>query len=65
MKELDLVLSGWLERHYATASSAERNCFDRFLDLPDPELAAYLLGREIPTDPGFAALVAQLAGHRH
>ena len=65
MKELDLALTGWLERRYEAASAAERLCFERFLDLPDPELAAYLLGREIPQDPGFAALVGQLSGHRH
>lgn len=65
MKELDLVLAGWLDSHYPTASSAERACFERFLDLPDPVLAAYLWRREIPQDPAFAALVAQLATHRH
>jgi hypothetical protein len=30
------------------------------LDLPDPELAAYLLRGELPTDPDLAALVAAI-----
>jgi antitoxin CptB len=61
MKELDLVLQGWLDRRYPHASGAERALFARFLELPDLQLAGYLLGHEIPDDPALAALVAELA----
>ena len=61
MKELDLVLERWLERHYATASEAERQAFAEFLELPDPELARYLLGGERPEQPAFASIWTQLA----
>ena len=64
MKELDLILQGWLEHRYPLASTAERTVFARILELPDPQLAGYLLGHEIPTDPALAALVAQLASGR-
>ena len=64
VKELDLMLIRWLERYYPQASPAERTNFERFLDLPDPEMAAYLLKDERPADPAFAALVAQLATAR-
>ncbi|MBS0388653.1 MAG: succinate dehydrogenase assembly factor 2 [Proteobacteria bacterium] len=64
VKELDLMLIRWLERYYPGASVAERAHFVRFLDLPDPEMAAYLLKDERPADPAFAALVAQLATAR-
>lgn len=60
MKELDLLLAGWLQRRWAGASPAERACFEAFLDLPDPQIARYLLGREAPADPATASLVAQL-----
>ena len=60
-RELDLMLSRWLERCYAQASDDERAHFERFLDLPDPEMAAYLLRHEKPADPAFATLVSQLA----
>ncbi|MGD9597303.1 MAG: succinate dehydrogenase assembly factor 2 [Steroidobacteraceae bacterium] len=56
MKELDLLLGRYLERDYAAASSRERSVFARFLELPDPELAAYLLGGVAPADPEFARL---------
>jgi succinate dehydrogenase flavin-adding protein (antitoxin of CptAB toxin-antitoxin module) len=64
VKELDLILGQWLERRYQQASADERALFARFLELPDPELAGYLLQNAKPADPGFAALVAQLAARR-
>jgi antitoxin CptB len=63
-KELDLMLSRWLERCYAHATDDEKAQFARFLDLPDPEMVAYLLQHEKPTDPAFATLVSQLAATR-
>ena len=60
MKELDLILTAWLERRYPTASSEERARFARFLELPDPEIAGYLLGAGAAPDPLMAALVAQM-----
>ena len=61
MKELDLILQGWLERRYPLATMAERTLFAQLLELPDPQIAGYLLGNDIPPDSGLAALVAQLA----
>ncbi len=60
MKELDLLLAGWLQRRWATASGAERARFESCLELPDPQIARDLLGRETPSDPATAALVAEL-----
>ncbi|MCC7462572.1 MAG: succinate dehydrogenase assembly factor 2 [Gammaproteobacteria bacterium] len=62
MKELDLLLERWLAQHYPAAGPAERQAFAEFLELPDPELARYLLGGERPTQPAFAAIWAQLTG---
>ncbi len=45
MKELDVVMSGYLEHHYPTASAADQRLFRALLELPDPELYALLLGR--------------------
>jgi antitoxin CptB len=65
MKELDLILQAWLAEGYERATPAERRLFAEFLELPDPELARYLLGADTPTDPEIAALVARLATARH
>ena len=64
MKELDLILQNWLERGYPRANPTERTLFARFLELPDPEIAGYLLGNAIPADPAMATLVTQLAPDR-
>ena len=64
MKELDLLLQGWLEQRYPGATAAERARFEAFLALPDPEIAGLLLAGT-PADPAFAVLVDQLVHPRH
>jgi antitoxin CptB len=61
MRELDLVLTRYLDRVYARASTAEQAAFERLLELSDPELIAYLMRRQRPTDPQLSHVVAQLA----
>ncbi|MGE0580958.1 MAG: succinate dehydrogenase assembly factor 2 [Steroidobacteraceae bacterium] len=62
MKELDLLLERYLQAQFPGASSGEQAAFARFLELPDPELAAYLLGGVVPADPDFALLARRLTG---
>jgi antitoxin CptB len=45
MKELDVVLEGYLARYYADASAEDRKAFEALLELPDPELLYQLTGR--------------------
>ena len=45
MKELDLVMSRYLEQCYRGASDLQRKQFKVLLDMPDPELYDLLLGR--------------------
>ena len=61
MKELDLMLQGWLDRRYSQADGAQKASFAQLLELPDPQIACYLFGHEVPDDPALATLVAQLA----
>jgi succinate dehydrogenase flavin-adding protein (antitoxin of CptAB toxin-antitoxin module) len=58
MKELDVLLVRYLDQVLSAAGAAETRDFDRFLELPDPELARYLLAGERPADPEFAAIAA-------
>ncbi len=63
MKELDVLLTGYLRTHWPVADEAERACFAQFLDLPDPEIVAYLVAGEDPgTDPVLQRLVVRLRG---
>lgn len=50
MKELDLLALGYLERYYRDASVEDQEAFARLLDLQDPRLMGYMLGRETPVD---------------
>ena len=61
MKELDLVLERWLAARYPGATAGERRAFRRLLDAQDPQLVAWLFGRERPADPAVAALVDEIA----
>ena len=60
MKEIDLLLLAWLDQEWPGADAGQRQAFEAMLELPDPELLAYLLGRERPTDGGIADVVAQI-----
>lgn len=62
MRELDELLLRYLERRYAGAGSAEKCAFEAFLDLPDPELAGYLLYRQLPESPALVSLVHSILG---
>ena len=62
MKELDLLLSGYLAECWSAAAPGERAAFERILELPDPLLAAYLMEREVPSDPPVQDLLAILRG---
>jgi succinate dehydrogenase flavin-adding protein (antitoxin of CptAB toxin-antitoxin module) len=52
-----VLLVRWLESRHAQASDAERAVFERLLEMPDPEIAAWFLGRSRPDDAALEALV--------
>lgn len=64
MKELDLLLVRYLEQEYPAASPADREAFARILDLPDPELFGYLVGRDTPSDAGLRHVLARIRHDR-
>jgi len=58
MRELDVLLTRYVDEQYATASAAHQAAFRDLLDSPDPLIYAWFLGRTLPADPALAALVA-------
>ncbi len=64
MKELDLLLTHWLEQHWAVADAAQRESFVWLLEQTDPEIAAWLIGGSRPSDAGHAALVDDILRRR-
>ena len=64
MRELDLLFSGYLREGWPQASLAERAAFEALLELPDPQLAAYLVGGETADDPVLESCLATLRAGR-
>lgn len=62
MKELDLLLREYLDQHWSGATSDNRDAFARLLELPDPELASYLLGHAAVADLTLEPVLAALRG---
>lgn len=60
MKELDLVLTGYLENYYIEAAEQDQQAFKALLEMPDPDLFALLVGRTSATDEAIGNLVAVL-----
>lgn len=60
MKELDLVLLGYLEGPWRAADAAQRRAFEELLALSDPEIMALLTGRFTADEPGLRRLVERL-----
>ena len=57
MKELDLVLTNYLEQHYSDAGEREQAGFRQLLGLQDPELYNLILGKQSTDDSEMAEVV--------
>ena len=57
MKELDVLLSRWIEEGWPAAGEESRIAFEWLLEQPDPDLADWLLGGARPSEAGRAALI--------
>jgi succinate dehydrogenase flavin-adding protein (antitoxin of CptAB toxin-antitoxin module) len=50
MKELDILLSRYMDERFCAAPPAEQEAFRGLLECPDPEIYAYCLGQERPPE---------------
>lgn len=57
MRELDLVLSRYLDHYGPQFSAAEFETFTRLLEVNDMSLYSWLTGREVPADAAFKHIV--------
>ena len=63
MKELDILLTGYLDDEYLTAPSAQQQAFRRLLDCQDPLIHAYLLGQQLPPNAELAAVIERITAN--
>ncbi|GAB4351039.1 MAG: hypothetical protein Kow0073_05980 [Immundisolibacter sp.] len=61
-KELDVLLSRFLERHLSALDATQRAAFERLLALEDDDLLDRVLGRVAPDDPATAKVLGRLNG---
>ena len=64
MRELDALLIRFVEDVYETLPKDDKRRFGALLELPDPELHAYLVGRHEPTDPHVEKLLERIRASR-
>lgn len=57
MRELDQLLTRWLDLHWAASSESQREVFLRLLDCEDDRLWRWFLGYEAPSDAQLQSLV--------
>jgi len=64
MRELDVLLIRFVEDVYESLSKDDKRRFSTLLELPDPELHTYLVGRHEPTDPDVERLLDRIRASR-
>ena len=60
MRELDSLLLAFVDAAAAPLTDVEMSVFEEILELPDPVLHAYLLGRSAPADAATATLIERI-----
>jgi antitoxin CptB len=62
MKELDILLTRYVDERYGAAPPEEQQAFQRLLETQDPEIYAYCLGQE-PPPAHLAALIERITAN--
>ena len=62
MKELDILLTRYIDERFYTASPQEQEAFRGLLEIQDPVIYAYCLGSERPPEH-LAVLIERITAH--
>lgn len=60
VRELDLLLSRFLDARYDQLSAEDQRIFELLLDQNDPDLLAWLMGNRVPQEKDMQRLVAEI-----
>ncbi len=63
MLELDVLLMNFLNEAYPLLTEAEKTTFSELLSQPDPDLMAWIMGREPAPNEAFAKLSQKICQH--
>ena len=64
MRELDLLLSAFLDDEYDRLSEADQTSFETLLDCTDDQLLRWLTGRTHPEDPTLSGIISKITACR-
>ena len=64
MRELDQLLTWYLDTNYARASDDDKHAFVTLLDQQDPDLWNWFSGRSVPQEAGWQRIVDEIRSGR-
>lgn len=64
VREMDLIMGRFADAHLPTMNDDELAEFERLLDIPDPEIMAWIVGGEAPPREFLTTLFARLRESR-
>ena len=62
MKELDILLTRYVEEQFGDAPAAHQEAFRTLLEAPDTEIYGYLLGQRRPPTALLSCLIERITG---
>ena len=65
MREADLILGGFADRHMGTLSEAELDAYEALLDIPDADLLRWVTGEAQVPAGADTALFRRIVAHAH
>ena len=60
MREMDILMTRFLERGYSQMDNAGQQAFDRLLDAPDQDILEWICNDTLPDDPELAQLIVRM-----
>jgi len=60
MKELDVLLTHFVETRYPALDAEAKACFIHLLEFQDPDLYSWLTGKTTPEKPAIAAMIDEI-----
>ena len=60
MREMDILMTRFLERGYAQLDELGQQAFERLLDAPDQDILVWLWSDALPDDPELAQLIVRM-----
>ena len=60
MREMDILMTRFLDRGYAQLDDAGQKAFERLLDIPDQDILQWLWSDSLPDDAELAKLIVHM-----